>query len=446
MSKPRDTHENTLNKLENIKKENIRLKEQLKQLQVKHTKTESDMTELLNATFSILETNNFQKTARKIFDACARSIGAKAGYVALLNEEGDENELLFLESGGMPCTVDHNLPMPVRGLRAEAYETGKVVYDNDFMNSEWVKFMPDGHMDLPNVLFAPLNVDDDTVGILGFSNKDDDFTDEDARLAAAFGEYAAIALKNSKFIEELESYTTRLKEINATKDHLFSIISHDLKSPFNAILGYSDLIMQKSKRGDFKNMQRMASVLNTAVENSHTLLNNLLQWSRIQTGRITYNPAENNLQELVDGVIDLFELSVETKGQRLSKAIQPDLQGIFDCFMMETVVRNLITNAIKFTPSGGNIYITATGNRENIEIIVEDTGKGISPGNLENILQPDVIVSTKGTNNERGTGLGLVLCRDFINRHHGTIDICSEIEKGTVVTVTIPTVPPGSNK
>jgi PAS domain S-box-containing protein len=188
---------------------------------------EKEINELLNSTTAILEIDDFEVVARHIFDACARVIGAKAGYVALLSDEGEENELLFLEDGGMPCSVDPDLPMPVRGLRAEAYETGEVVYENDFMASEWIKYMPEGHMDLPNVLFSPLNIEGKTVGLLGFAYKNGDFTEHDAWLAKNFGEHAAIALKNSRNFELLEKSEQRYRSIFETAANLITSVNSD---------------------------------------------------------------------------------------------------------------------------------------------------------------------------------------------------------------------------
>ncbi len=160
---------------------------------------------ILSAAENILKFEDFASTARHIFDECSKLIGSTAGYVALLSPDGSENELLFLQSGDLPCNVDPNLPMPVRGLRAEAYRTGRVVYENAFMESEWTRFLPEGHAEMRNVLFAPLNIEGKTTGIIGLADKTGGFTDRDAKLARAFGDMAAIALANSRSREALES-------------------------------------------------------------------------------------------------------------------------------------------------------------------------------------------------------------------------------------------------
>lgn len=166
---------------------------------------------LMNSAKAILQEPTFEKAARIIFDQCCAVTGAKSGYVALLSADGSENEVLFLEAGGMPCTVDPSLPMPIRGLREESYRTGKAVYHNDFMHSKWVSFMPAGHMDMKNVMFSPLNIEGKTVGIMGLANKERDFTDEDAQIAMVLGDMAAIGLKNSRQLDLLHERNTKLE-------------------------------------------------------------------------------------------------------------------------------------------------------------------------------------------------------------------------------------------
>src|SRR3989304_919233 len=155
---------------------------------------EAEISALLEASSAVLKYPDFNSAARAIFDSCKNLIGATSGYIALLSKDGTENEVLFLDSGGLPCTVDPNLPMPIRGLRAETYHNVKAVYHNNFHRSEWMQFMPEGHIRLDNVIFAPMVIEGKAVGFLGIANKRGGFTENDAGLASAFAELAAIAL------------------------------------------------------------------------------------------------------------------------------------------------------------------------------------------------------------------------------------------------------------
>ncbi|MBF0620437.1 MAG: GAF domain-containing protein [Magnetococcales bacterium] len=162
---------------------------------------------LLRAAKAIPLSHTFSDSARSIFDTCCELTGARSGYVAMLSEDGQENEVLFLEAGGMPCTVDPNLPMPIRGLRAVCYETNSAVYDNDFFKSDWMRFMPEGHVFLKNVMFAPIVLNDKTVGLIGMANKEGDFTDEDAKIATTFGELASVALRFARYQDQLRRWS-----------------------------------------------------------------------------------------------------------------------------------------------------------------------------------------------------------------------------------------------
>jgi PAS domain S-box-containing protein len=172
---------------------------------------ESEISALLKASRVVLQNKEFPDSARAIFDACKELLDATAGYVALLSDNGRENIVLFLDSGGLPCTVDPSLPMPIRGLRAEAYNSGEVAIENDFPQSEWQKFSPKGHVQLDNVMFAPLKIEHRTVGVIGLANKEGGFTKRDAEMAMAFGELASIALANSQMLEMLEENEKELK-------------------------------------------------------------------------------------------------------------------------------------------------------------------------------------------------------------------------------------------
>ena len=193
------------------------LTEALMKIEIRNIEVES----LLLGAKSLLERGDFKIVSRGLFNACKNATGATAGYVAMLSHAGDENEVLFLDSGGRECRVNSDLPMPIRGLRAVAYREKRVVMDNNFAESQWMIFMPKGHVRLDNVMFAPLVIAEKVVGIIGLANKASGFTDSDARLAAAFADMAAIALreirneeKKVQLINELQSALREIKQLS----------------------------------------------------------------------------------------------------------------------------------------------------------------------------------------------------------------------------------------
>jgi PAS domain S-box-containing protein len=167
----------------------------------------------LRATRSVLEGTDFALIARRVFDEARAITGAQAGYIALLTPDGRENEVLFLESGGLPCTVDPNLPMPVRGLRGEVYKTGHSVVENEFTKSQWAALMPPGHVALRNVLFAPLKVDGKSVGIMGLANKPNGFTDRDLQVVEALAQLVSIALQKSRNLDAVRESEERFRTL-----------------------------------------------------------------------------------------------------------------------------------------------------------------------------------------------------------------------------------------
>jgi PAS domain S-box-containing protein len=175
-----------------------------------------EVSALLDSSRAVLQYSEFKNAARSIFNSCKDLIGAKAGYVALLTKDGSENDLLHLDAGGLACTVDPALPMPIRGLRENAYRFCKTVYDNRFSQSEWVDLLPDGHVKLDNVLFAPLVIDSRAVGLLGLANKPGGFTENDARMAAGFAKFASVALFNSRTLESLEHSEEHFRSVAET--------------------------------------------------------------------------------------------------------------------------------------------------------------------------------------------------------------------------------------
>ena len=163
----------------------------------------------------VLAQDDFKESARAIYTILKKYLGTVAGYVALLSKDEQSNELLFLDAGGLPCRVDPTLPMPVRGMRAESYRTGKVIYDNHFPESPWADFLPKEHARLDNVLFAPLKIQEKVVGVIGLANKPGGFTDQDAQAAGIFGELAAIAFDlEDRVLERTTELTRTIERLN----------------------------------------------------------------------------------------------------------------------------------------------------------------------------------------------------------------------------------------
>jgi len=202
-----------------------RLREEARRCAAEAEQHRAEVSALLATARAILQHREFKDTARAIFDSCKELIGATAGYVALLSADGSTNDLVFLDSGGLPCSVDPTLPMPIRGLRAVAYRSNEVAWDNNFATSEWVNCLPDGHAKLDNVLFAPLVIEGKAVGLLGLANKPGGFTENDARVAAAFGELAAVALLNTRTLEFLKTSEERFRSVTETAND--AIVSVD---------------------------------------------------------------------------------------------------------------------------------------------------------------------------------------------------------------------------
>jgi len=254
-----------------------------------------------------------------------------------------------------------------------------------------------------------------------------------------FGYFKDISVR-LKAKEALEKSEASLKEDNATKDKFFSIIAHDLKSPFNALMGFSDILLRRHKEYDHEKREKIIKTIKESSKSAYNLLENLLTWSRSQSGSINYSPEKLRLK------ITLFETIFGLQAQANKKEIEiidniSENETIFaDQNMITTVLRNLISNAMKFTNKKGSITISAKKQTDNnfTEINVSDTGIGIPKDKIEDLFRIDKNTSTQGTENETGTGLGLILCNEFVEKHGGKIWVESEAGKGSSFIFTIP--------
>ncbi len=241
---------------------------------------------------------------------------------------------------------------------------------------------------------------------------------------------------------ELEAQKFELAELNASKDKFFSIISHDLRSPFNVILGFTRLLSDNFDQYEREQIKNRVASIRTSAEKLYALLENLLTWSRIQRGVIDYDPEELDLYELVQDTVELFTPNAEHKQVTLRNLIQRGTTVYADYSMLDTVIRNLTSNALKFTSSGDIIELSALPHdQQNLQVTVADTGVGIPANILPELLRIDTQHTQVGTAGERGTGLGLILCRELVEKNGGRIWVESQVGQGATFRFTLPKRP-----
>lgn len=239
-------------------------------------------------------------------------------------------------------------------------------------------------------------------------------------------------------ITEIKESEASLKELNATKDKFFSIIAHDLKNPFNSVIGFSELLIEKIEDKEYDNIQEFAEIILQSSKRALDLLMNLMEWSQLQSGRMDFNPEEFDITVLTDEVKLLMTGMAEQKSIIISNKLKESVMVFADKEMISTVLRNLISNAIKFTHNGGSINISAIRKNNELIIIVNDNGIGIPKERLNKLFIICESHSCPGTNKEKGTGLGLILCNEFIKKNHGLLWVESEIGKGSSFCFSLP--------
>jgi signal transduction histidine kinase len=229
-----------------------------------------------------------------------------------------------------------------------------------------------------------------------------------------------------------------LKELNATKDKFFSIIAHDLKNPFNALLGFSELLERNYDTYTKDEIKEYINVIYESSQSLFKLLDNLLQWSRTQTGSITYNPEQFELLSIIKQEVSYLQLNADKKKIDIKVLVNKSLSAYADKNIISSVIRNLVNNAIKFTNTNGRVEIRAKDYAEGVEISITDSGIGIDNDDLDKIFQLNSSISNKGTANEEGTGLGLLLCKEFVEMNNGRIWATSIKGKGSTFYFTLP--------
>jgi signal transduction histidine kinase len=259
--------------------------------------------------------------------------------------------------------------------------------------------------------------------------------DELKTLADSFNK---MATELDSKINAINKLNNKLEQANQTKNTFFSIIAHDIKNPFSAVLGYANLLNQNFSDLDEDKKIKIINNLNDVAKLTFDLLNNLLVWAKSQTGSLKLNKENLNLNEVITESINLYTHNAENKNISLSNHISNNTTIYADKFTFNVIINNILNNAIKFTPTNGNILFSAIESENQVILSIKDSGVGMTKETIDSLLHSDSNIPTKGTNNEIGSGLGITLIKSFVKKNNGELFINSEIGKGTEIKISLP--------
>lgn len=238
--------------------------------------------------------------------------------------------------------------------------------------------------------------------------------------------------------EDIKHKNAELQRLSDDKDILMSILAHDLITPFNSMLGFLDLLSENLREYDVHTLENYISIVNNSAKGAFNLLNDILLWTRSQSGAIPFEPKIFNLKSSIEEVTEFLKPNANTKNITIN-IDESDKTVVFaDVDMLNTILRNLISNAIKFTDLGGIVNISSERTESDILVTISDNGIGIAPNILPRLFDTTKLYSTRGTANEKGTGFGLMLCKKFLEEHGGEIWAESELGKGSKFKFTLP--------
>ena len=399
--------------------------------------------EVQNALYKISEsvsrTENLQTLYQSIHQSIKELMTAENFYIAIYNKE---KEII-----SYPYWVDEysSAPAPSKlknGLTEYVLRNGQEMLVNEKM---YVEFIKKGEIDgdaAPAKIWLgiPLKLMDKTFGVLVLQDHHDEkvYGEGEMQILTYVSEQIAIAIDKKKSEEELVKYAAELRDLNAAKDKFFSLISHDLRSPFHSLLGITEIIDEDAATLSKDEILNFNKEIHKSLKNQYRLLENLLEWSRIQTGKLEYQPVKINLNEKVNDVFNILIGNAVKKEISLINNVVKNTYIKADQNMIQSIIQNLVSNAIKFTECKGKIIIKAVKKDDFIEISVKDDGIGIDAKDIYKLFRIDVQFTKLGTAKERGTGLGLNLCKELVEKHGGKIWAESEVGKGTTFTFTIP--------
>jgi len=393
---------------------------------------------LFKISTAVTSLNNINVLYEFIHKSISELMSAENLYIALYHQETD--------TVSFPYFVDQVDEPPVerkagRGLTEYILRSEKAHLINAELD---LKLRETGETSLigePTQIWlgVPLNVEGKTIGAIVVQDYSDSttYSDEEKEILIYVSEQIALAIDKKRNEEKIIQYSEELKETNAAKDKFFSIIAHDLKSPFHGLLGLTRMIVEEYDSMSESEVKSYLQIIKESTESTYKLIENLLEWSRLESGKMKYNPALQNMFMIVEDTRILLNQNARMKNINLRNKLGHQSFVWGDDTMLQSLLQNLISNAIKFTPTNGIIEVTENQFDSYIKYIVSDTGIGIKESDIEKLFRIDMSFSTRGTQQEKGTGLGLVLCKEIVNIHGGEISVQSKIGEGTKIIFTL---------
>ena len=377
---------------------------------------------------------------QSLLDVIVSVIGVPSGLIMRLNEDNIE---VFLSSHtpGNPYRRGEKESL-VYGLYCETViGTQEKLHVPDALKSGvWSVNNPDVKIKMISYLGYPVNWPDGEVfgTICILDNKENHFNKTFEKLLLEIRHAIETDLQLLITEQELHAKNVQLQQAIALKDKFFSIIAHDLKDPFNAVLGFSSLLVDQIREKDYDGIEKYSGVIHQSAQSAFDLLVNLLEWSRSQTGRMEFNPVVFDLLTLLEDSSSAYNDIAKQKSLRITKDLPSSMMVCADEHMISSVLRNLFSNAIKFSNMNGEIRLSASKEQNEVIVSLADEGVGMTKEQIDKLFRLDESNSTPGTADEKGTGLGLILCKEFVEKHGGKIRVESGEGKGSRFFFTIP--------
>ena len=393
---------------------------------------------LFEITRGITSTNNLDELLKLIHHSLSKVVYAENCFIALYEKKG--------EMFSFPYFVDKVdvTPAPTslaKSCSAYVYRTVKPLL---LTQQKFDKLVESGEVELigsnsPSWVGIPLQTLSKVIGVLVLQHYDNEnvYSENDVRFLSSIGSQIAIAIDRKKTEEEIKLKNELLQSINAEKDKFFSIIAHDLRGPLSAFVAATQIITEEIQTMSMDEIKEITESMKVSATNIYSLLENLLEWSRLKRGGIDFLPERLNLKKKIVECVNVLSESARKKGINIEVNVSDEIDVLADSHMLEAVIRNLVSNAIKFTTSGGLVNVSAGYIDHTVEIKIKDSGIGMPPELKNRLFQINEKTSRPGTEGELSTGLGLLLCKEFVEKHNGKIWVESEVGKGSTFSFII---------